>query len=237
VDLRGHGKSLPLAAPGVHWLLEDFVEHDLPTCINYIFEKKGQKPISLIGHSMGATISLLVLGNRPEIASKVAYCMAISPSYLVDSKNPLWVQFTLKVLLGMGGVRLARFLGYAPFRKFMGFMENEATSFATELGKWAHQKEWCSSKDGHTFWEDIRRVSCKVDFLCAKGDSLWGRVNGCRSLYETCQSPQKRFVILEEEIPLDKNIGHYDSIMGSVAHNYTLPYFKTLLEENHGTIC
>ncbi len=72
VDLRGHGRSSLPAKPGKlkswHLLRDDviaFIEKESPT-----------RPIVLAGHSMGATIALLVAGKRPD---KVAGLVLVDP--------------------------------------------------------------------------------------------------------------------------------------------------------------
>ncbi len=78
IDLRGHGRSDLPAKPGrlKSWkMLRDDV-------ISFIDRESPTRPIVLGGHSMGATISLLAAGKRPD---KIAGLVLVDPVILQPS--------------------------------------------------------------------------------------------------------------------------------------------------------
>jgi pimeloyl-ACP methyl ester carboxylesterase len=105
VDLRGHGLTrLPAKTFGyASWNRhrDDMIE---------LIESHLQSPVTLAGHSMGATVSLLTAGRRPDLARGVAM---IEPVILSQSTYnfaqipgaPWWWGFATKIARGARGRR------------------------------------------------------------------------------------------------------------------------------------
>jgi len=72
VDLRGHGRS---TLPAVPRKMKSWKRHR-DDMIAYLDRESPTKPVVLGGHSMGATVALLVAGARPE---KVAGLVLVDP--------------------------------------------------------------------------------------------------------------------------------------------------------------
>ena len=72
-DLRGHGDSEWLVGGGYY--LIDYV-YDIA---HLIFQKK-MSPLTIIGHSLGGSISLLYTGLHPEMVSKLIAIEGLGPS-------------------------------------------------------------------------------------------------------------------------------------------------------------
>jgi pimeloyl-ACP methyl ester carboxylesterase len=97
VDMRGHGQTqLPAPTFGYgSWNRhrEDIVE---------LVEEHIRAPVTLAGHSMGATVSLLVAGKRPALARGVALIEPVlmtPPSYGFAQilGSPLWWSLTARI--------------------------------------------------------------------------------------------------------------------------------------------
>ena len=65
VDLRGRGRSGHLGAHKARGV-EDFIREDVPTAIAEIRRLSGDRPIFLVGHSLGGVISYGVAVDRPK---------------------------------------------------------------------------------------------------------------------------------------------------------------------------
>ncbi|XP_075234702.1 lysosomal acid lipase/cholesteryl ester hydrolase-like [Lycorma delicatula] len=64
--------------------------YDLPATIDYILSSTGQKQIYYIGHSMGTTISYVLMSTRPEYNKVIKACFSLAPIAFVDHiKSPL----------------------------------------------------------------------------------------------------------------------------------------------------
>lgn len=103
IDHRGHGRS-----EGKRVYVENFREYlrDLDKYLNYVRSQEGQRPLFLLGHSMGGAISTLYsIRNHPRIDGLILSGPALM---LGEDISPLLIK--LSGLLG-------RFLPYLPVQK------------------------------------------------------------------------------------------------------------------------
>lgn len=66
----------------------EFGIYDTAATIDYILSLTGQSQVSLVGHSMGSTMQLVLLSNRPEYNSKVNVVLAFAPVAIVTHSFP-----------------------------------------------------------------------------------------------------------------------------------------------------
>lgn len=60
--------------------LDEQAEHDLPRVIDFIIEKTKATRVSLVTHSAGSAIALMMLTSRPEYADKIAKSAILAPA-------------------------------------------------------------------------------------------------------------------------------------------------------------
>jgi pimeloyl-ACP methyl ester carboxylesterase len=77
VDLRGHGRSRHLGARRPHGV-DDYVREDLPSAVEEVQALSGQRPVWLIGHSLGGLVSYAA---APGLAGAVAGIVSIGSPY------------------------------------------------------------------------------------------------------------------------------------------------------------
>lgn len=53
--------------------------YDTSSAIDHVLSITGQERLSLIGHSMGTTISLVLLSTKPEYNAKVSMMLSFAP--------------------------------------------------------------------------------------------------------------------------------------------------------------
>ncbi|MDP8940449.1 MAG: lysophospholipase [Actinomycetota bacterium] len=103
LDLRGHGES-----DGERFFVERFDEYveDVDFFVARVLEKGPEKPLFLLGHSMGGTVaSLFVLSRRPDLRGLVLSAPALESS---ENVSP--------VLIWLSGA-ISRFFPRAPVTK------------------------------------------------------------------------------------------------------------------------
>lgn len=77
LDLRGHGRSRQLGARAPH-SVDEYVSEDLPIAIEEVLSHTGQKPVFLVGHSLGGLVSYAA---APKLRGAVAGIAAIGSPY------------------------------------------------------------------------------------------------------------------------------------------------------------
>src|SRR5687768_13182040 len=77
LDLRGHGRSRHFGARAVRHV-DDYITEDLPTAIDEVRLHSGDRPVFLVGHSLGGLVSY---GAAPVLAGGVAGVVSIGSPY------------------------------------------------------------------------------------------------------------------------------------------------------------
>jgi polyhydroxyalkanoate synthase subunit PhaC len=124
LDLRGHGRSRSMGARRSSGVL-DYATYDLPAAVDEIQRLSGQRPVFLVGHSLGGIVSYAA---APTLAGKVAGIVAIgSPYHFTRGSAVLGGLALLAGALSTFGVRVPNapvFLGplgvvARPFRRLL----------------------------------------------------------------------------------------------------------------------
>ena len=77
VDLRGHGRSRHLGARRVR-SVDDYVREDLPTAVEEVTSLSGNRPVWLVGHSLGGLVSYAA---APRLDGAIAGIISIGSPY------------------------------------------------------------------------------------------------------------------------------------------------------------
>jgi pimeloyl-ACP methyl ester carboxylesterase len=77
LDLRGHGRSRHFGARAVRHV-DDYITEDLPTAVEEVRLHTGDKPVFLVGHSLGGLVSY---GAAPSLAGAIGGVVSIGSPY------------------------------------------------------------------------------------------------------------------------------------------------------------
>ncbi len=73
----------------MNWNVDDHIQHDVPTVIDYVRQRTGHKQVHWIGHSMGSMIMFAYLATADQ--SKINSFVGISaPMYLIRPANDVY---------------------------------------------------------------------------------------------------------------------------------------------------
>lgn len=108
VDMRGHGRSKLPARPGRLWSWNRFRDDTIQ-----ILEQTSPNGTVLAGHSMGATVALLVAGKRPDLVRGLVLAdpVLLKPAYYRWLNTPLLGLMATKNALSKGALRRRREFG------------------------------------------------------------------------------------------------------------------------------
>ena len=106
LDLRGHGRSRHLGARRSRGI-DDYVDEDLPIAIEEVHRHVGQRPVFLVGHSLGGLVSYAA---APALDGAVAGIVTLgSPYHFARGSLPLGA-------LGLSDARAANRAPYSSER-------------------------------------------------------------------------------------------------------------------------
>ena len=101
VDLRGAGRSRRFGARGAS-LLTEYIQEDLPSCVQEATTLSGQSRVYLIGHSMGGIVAYGAAAT--SLRDRVAGIVSLGSPYLFGEGSPLLRSIS-------GALRALRFTG------------------------------------------------------------------------------------------------------------------------------
>lgn len=188
LDLRGHGRT---QLPTPLWNYTSWRRHadDLIA----LLERHCTQPVTLAGHSLGATVSLLVAGKRPDLVSALAmiepviapahfYAMFQLPfgPHAMRGSFPLARRASKRRNSFMDRAAAARaFEGRSIFKAFTReALEDYLTDGLVEDGHGAFKLACAPAYESATFaaqrnapWASLRRARCPIVILRAQRDS------------------------------------------------------------------
>jgi predicted alpha/beta hydrolase len=109
-DPRGIGMSLPRPSRDVDFGMHDHLDYDWPAFVSRAKEIGGEKPLYIGGHSLGAQLSALYVGQQPDQVAGLLSIAGCALYYRHWDLHARPVIFFVYVLFSL----LARIFGYLP---------------------------------------------------------------------------------------------------------------------------
>ena len=174
-DLRGHGRSGPLAAAGGRWSYDDLVEQDTPALYAYARAEFPDLPLAAVGHSLFGHIALAHAARHSDGAdsrSRGADLLVLIASGLWARRwEPRLSRWLRKRALLEASVLAVRLAGYLPARRLRMGNCDESAGYWAQLVDCARQNEWRAS-DGFSYTAALPSVSQPLLAIVGAGDRL-----------------------------------------------------------------
>lgn len=188
LDLRGHGRT---QLPTPLWSYTSWRRHaeDLIA----LLEKHVTRPVTLAGHSLGATVSLLVAGKRPDLVSALAMIEpVIAPAHFYAAFQLPFGPHMMRALFPLARLASKRRNAFASREEaarsyegrsiFKAFTPETLADYLAdglvEDGKGAFKLACSPAWESATFaaqrnnpWTALRRVQCPMVILRAQNHS------------------------------------------------------------------
>ncbi len=181
-DLRGLGASSIRPRRGTDFGYRQIVELDYPAYLSALRGHVGDRPIHLLGHSLGGQLATLHLARQPD---------SLAGLILVASCTVYWRNWgpwrgRMLYALASGYALAARTLGYFPGKR-LGFGGTEAK---TVMRDWAHKArtgEYAPRGATFDYEARLREVTCPILGLTIEGDN-WAPPAALRHLLDKMPS-------------------------------------------------
>jgi len=170
-DLRGHGRSGPLAAEGGRWSYDELVEHDVPALAAFAGERFPGLPLAAVGHSLFGHAALghalLHPGWRP------AALVLLAANVWMRRCEPRLLRWLAKRALVEAGGVIAEAVGYFPTRRLRIGSADEALPYYEQLRDCVRANDW-RTRDGRSYLAQLPSLGVPLLAIAGAGDRLLG---------------------------------------------------------------
>ena len=158
-DLRGKGKSIPLANTGkITDGQYEVIVNDIPAVVNKINQiKENHTGIHLVAHSWGGVLLsswLARFSEQSKNIKSVTFFACKRKIYVHHIKRWFMVDLMWTCLGSL--VTLAK--GYLPAKKLKMGSDDEPAKFFFECNKWVYSNKWVDPHDQFNYNEAFRRI-------------------------------------------------------------------------------
>jgi predicted alpha/beta hydrolase len=169
-DLRGHGESGPSARDGARYNYDDVVLRDIPALVAFMRESFPNRPVVIVGHSLGAHTALAAAGVFPEQ----------SPDGIVSIAGNMWLPSCEpnRVRRSAKTAWLGAFLGIG---ETWGYFDPRPLRFGTDAVALPYVRQfwtmWSTNRYGSVdgsidYREALGRVTIPVFSVASEADTL-----------------------------------------------------------------
>ncbi|RBP48436.1 alpha/beta hydrolase family protein [Arenicella xantha] len=203
-DLRGHGASSIRPSRKVDFSYSELVEHDLPAAINTIRHHTNNRPITLLGHSLGGQVSMLSLANSNIDINGIALVASCSVYY----RGWPWPESWSILLFSQVCNLTAQLCGYFPGHRFR-FGGNEARGVMRD---WAHNARTGTYRLAHSkvdYEARLKQINIPVLAINFTDDKLAPASATQKLLEKLDQKSPQHCVILDGSMLGTKRADHF----------------------------
>jgi len=167
-DLRGHGESGPHAEQGASFDYDDYVRHDLPTCVRAARARYPEDQIISLGHSLGGHASMIAAGLSPDNAPDAIVGIAANlwlPRFDSHLTTRVFKSFTLSAW-----ELLAQRLGFFDARRLRLGRWGMPVAYTRQFREMYTRNRLGPLGAGAEYERGLERVSVPVYSIASEGD-------------------------------------------------------------------
>lgn len=264
VDLRGRetagSPSWFFGEKTYSYSVDDYIQKDMDTIIEYVLKKTNAEKVNWIGHSMGGMIAYARIGSYNE--TRIANLVTVGSPFsfeLPSTSLELWhksgscISSVLPVI-PMGTVAKMNSYSCIDLTPKPGLLEillypentdqkvikqsqrymitNIAKSEALQLKTGLETGEFYSMDGKINYTENLKNIKIPVLLVLGRRDHL-GFGYTVRYIYENLSTKDKKIIIIERAQGAQEDYGHGDLLLGKNAkEDVIIPIIQWLNERN-----
>ena len=184
-DFRGHGES---SSPknGREWGYDDLVRWDLPAVVACARARSDDRPVVVVGHSLGGHVALASQGTGRLEADAI---VAIAASVWLREFEPSRARWAAKLLLARGMREAATRLGRIPARRMRLGSDDASGRFASDLLGFMADNAWRSEDGIDDYRGALARVVVPVCAVASEGDRVVCHPDSAELFARRCGGP------------------------------------------------
>ncbi|MGI9293648.1 MAG: alpha/beta fold hydrolase, partial [Pseudomonadales bacterium] len=230
-DLRGKGKSWPLAGPKMRAGLHESINEDMPALIKAIVKKRGPQPQIWVSHGWGGVISSAYYARYGEELCPVQNMIYFGTRrYVLPGGlrkklvlHTLWRR-ALKLCVGISG--------YLPARSLHLGTMNESARFYHDSVKWMFNPEW-QDTDGEFDYAAAARSRAMPPslYFASTRDAIFGCPKDVRQFISEFGEHNGRLIVLSRTESNQHDYGHVAMLADPDAEQDHFPELLTWLKQ------
>jgi predicted alpha/beta hydrolase len=167
-DFRGHGESRPVHGPARPFRYDDFVDGDVAAACDFARWQAGERPVVVVGHSMGGAVALASIATGAAAADAV---VGIASNVWLPQLEPSPALWSAKRAFLAASLAVARRAGRAPARRLGLGSDDESVEVVEDFERYARTGRWTSAEHGVDYLGALEHIAVPV--LVVASDRDW----------------------------------------------------------------
>ncbi len=167
-DFRGHGDST-LARGAAEWTYDDLVRRDLPAVFECARARSEERPVIVVGHSLGGHVALAAQGAGKIAADGVIVIAANLWLRVLETSHLRWAA---KLALGRVMAESVARLGRLPARRMRVGSDDASGAFVGDILRFMREDRWRSADGTDDYLASLARVVVPVCAVSSEGDHV-----------------------------------------------------------------
>ena len=185
LEWRGHGDS---AAGTAHPDFQYLADVDVAAGLSAVRRATGKSQVFLVGHSGGGLVFLMHLARHPEARRAVRGVVTIASQ--ATEAGTTW-RDRVKIA---GFALVTNVMGHLPGPLLRLGPEKEWRGVMNQWFRWNLTGRWLA-RDGFDYAAALGKLDVPLLCMAGAGDHFIAPVRGCRRLYETVGTSDKKFLV------------------------------------------
>jgi predicted alpha/beta hydrolase len=184
-DFRGHGEStLPRGAPA--WSYDDLVRRDLPAVYECARARSEDRPVLVVGHSLGGHVALAAQGTGKIAADGI---IAIAANVWIRDLETSRARWAVKLALGRVMQESVARMGRLPARRMRLGSDDASGVFVTDLLRFMRGGAWKSADGADDYLASLERVVVPVCAVSSENDHVTCHPASAEAFARRCSGP------------------------------------------------
>ncbi len=178
LDFRGHGDS---AGKGAPYTYDDFVLRDLPAATHAARARSKNKPVVVIGHSLGGHVALASQGIGALQADAI---VGLASNVWLPQTEPSLALRMIKRATMRAIVAVVDRRGFFPARALRQGSDDESAAYMRDLSRFMIDGAWRSADGKHDYLASLSNIDVPVYAIASTGDRLNARSVSVRAFHD-----------------------------------------------------
>jgi predicted alpha/beta hydrolase len=194
-DFRGHGEStLPRGAE--EWTYDDLVRRDLPAVFDCARSRSEDRPVLVVGHSLGGHVALAAQGSGKIAADGI---IAIAANVWIRELETSRARWAVKLALARVMEEAVARLGRLPARRLRLGSDDASAAFVRDLLRFIHDGSWKSADGADDYLASLARVVVPVCAVSSENDHVTCHPASAEAFAQRCSGPREMLRIARSD--------------------------------------